>query len=720
MVALALVAVGTAWAYWTTQGSGSATAAVGTLNEPTNVTASTTPGSDTVSVSWTGSTLSNGSDPDGYYVTRINAANSQMTAACDSSPTALVSGTSCSDTIVPDGSYRYTVTAVYRTWTATSAQSNEVTVQGDNTAPSIAVTFPADGATYAAAAWNAGCSPTAGICGTASDSGGVVSVEVSILEQSSGKYWNGASFVATSEVFNTATGTTAWHYPLTLPPDGDYTVRVRATDGHGNTTAAANYVTRSFTIDATAPTATVAAASSSPTNTQPIDYDVTFSEPVSDLTAADVTITAPAANTGLAKSVSKTDSEHFTISISGLETNGTGDGSVSVQVNAGAVSDAVGNANTASNTEAVIWDRTAPSRTGLEFFDTDSNGKVDRVKATYDESLGVYSAGTSPWTLSNVPSGGSLASVSVAGSVVTLDLDEGADAASTAVGSFTVSYAAPASGGIGDAAGNVATSFGATTPTDRSAPALTLLRMLDNDTDGKVDRVTATFSETLAAYSAGNSPWTLTNVPSGGSLSSVSVSGAVATLTITEGAGAANTAVGSFTVALAQASNGIRDAVSNFGSFTARAPTDGAGPVPTALTDTNGANDGRFQQNDTMTVTFSENVASVPASSTVTLTGGNGGNNDTIAMTNLLSGTVSLGRSDYISGNGSVATFNSALGKPAQNQVTLTLGSCSGACASLTTAGGSGSFTFTPASGILDAPVLNAATGSLTVSIRLF
>ena len=42
----------------------------------------------------------------------------------------------------------------------------------------------------------------------------------------------------------------------------------------------------------------------------------------------------------------------------------------------------------------------------------------------------------------------------------------------------------------------------------------------------------------LAAYSAGVAPWTLTNVPSGGSLLSVVVNGTTATLTIAEGLGA--------------------------------------------------------------------------------------------------------------------------------------------------------------------------------------
>ena len=108
--------------------------------------------------------------------------------------------------------------------------------------------------------------------------------------------------------------------------------------------------------------------------------------------------------------------------------------------------------------------------------------------------------------------------------------------------------------------------------------------MQDNNANGKVDRALAVFSESLAAYSAGTTPWTLTNVPSGGNLTTVSVSSATATLTITEGAGAPDTAVDSFTIALASNATGIRDAAGNQANFTTTTPTDGAGPVPVSVT----------------------------------------------------------------------------------------------------------------------------------------
>ena len=82
---------------------------------------------------------------------------------------------------------------------------------------------------------------------------------------------------------------------------------------------------------------------------------------------------------------------------------------------------------------------------------------------------------------------------------------------------------------------------------DSAPPQLQTIEMLDVDSDGKVDRVVVTFDEALAAYTAGTAPWTLTNVPSAGTLSGVTVAGNQATLAITEGPNAANTAVGTFT-----------------------------------------------------------------------------------------------------------------------------------------------------------------------------
>jgi hypothetical protein len=126
----------------------------------------------------------------------------------------------------------------------------------DTTAPTVAVSFPATGRAYNAAGWNGSCLPSPGLCGSASDATGVASVQVALLQQSSGKYWSGSGFTLASQVFQTSNGTTPWRYPVALSnlTDGSYTVSVRATDSLGN---AGRALTAGFRIDTIAPPAPV-------------------------------------------------------------------------------------------------------------------------------------------------------------------------------------------------------------------------------------------------------------------------------------------------------------------------------------------------------------------------------------------------------------------------------------------------------------------------------
>jgi parallel beta-helix repeat protein len=147
--------------------------------------------------------------------------------------------------VTPDSNGQLTLSGDgAQTVAATDSAGNTMTAVYllDDTAPTVATTFATDGSTYTATQWNAGC-PTAGLCGTASDSGGsgVASVQVSIERDSDGRYWNGTSFAGSSQAYLDATGTGAWSYPLpasALDDHVSYTVDVRSTDNAGNTSAA--------------------------------------------------------------------------------------------------------------------------------------------------------------------------------------------------------------------------------------------------------------------------------------------------------------------------------------------------------------------------------------------------------------------------------------------------------------------------------------------------
>ena len=163
-------------------------------------------------------------------------------------------------TSLSDGSHTFQVRATDEAGN-TDASPAGFTWTVDTTAPSSAVGFPAAGGEYNVAGWNAGCA-TSGLCGTYGDGSvgsGVDTVEVSIQRDSTGLYWNGASFSAGSETWANAglvSGDWSRAFPASnFPADDTYTVRVRATDEAERPDA----LSRTFTFDGTAPTGSLTA-----------------------------------------------------------------------------------------------------------------------------------------------------------------------------------------------------------------------------------------------------------------------------------------------------------------------------------------------------------------------------------------------------------------------------------------------------------------------------
>jgi hypothetical protein len=115
-VAVALAGAAGALAYFTTTGTGSASGGVTVLAAP--AISSAAPGAGTVALSWTPVTAP-GSGTVSYYVSRDGGAPA---GGCPSSASRSTV-TSCTDTGVSVASHNYTVTAVWRSWTATSATS---------------------------------------------------------------------------------------------------------------------------------------------------------------------------------------------------------------------------------------------------------------------------------------------------------------------------------------------------------------------------------------------------------------------------------------------------------------------------------------------------------------------------------------------------------------------------------------------------------------------
>ncbi len=121
-----------AWAFWSQPGKGSAVGHVGAL--PAASLSSAAGGAESATLGWSAVTAP-GSGAVKYYVSRDGEAASG-TCPTAASPSTV---TSCTDTGVPAGKHSYTVTAVWRSWTATSG-SKSVTALSS---PTVTAASPA-------------------------------------------------------------------------------------------------------------------------------------------------------------------------------------------------------------------------------------------------------------------------------------------------------------------------------------------------------------------------------------------------------------------------------------------------------------------------------------------------------------------------------------------------------------------------------------------------
>lgn len=338
---LSLLAVlgvaGASWGYWTGVHTGQGIAVTGTLTPPGDVVATAAAWHGEVRIAWTPSSTS-ASDPPAaaYHLTRVDTTSGSLVSACATTAASPTTSTSCTDSDVPDGTYRYVVTAVHRTWTASSLPSNGVTVHADTAAPTVTVTA------VSPAPAPSGLYPSAPVVLTlgAQDAGGsgVAAIRYDI---------DGAE--PTVVPGNAAT--------VVVSGEGSHIVTYQSTDHAGNTSATA---TSTPTIDSLAPAVTVqqAPGQNDPTKDTPITFSVIFTEPVTGFTAADVTLSGVA---GAATTSVTGDGAVYEVTVSGM----TSDGDVGLTVPSDAAHDAAGHGNTPSTSNGVdptvTYDTTAPA-----------------------------------------------------------------------------------------------------------------------------------------------------------------------------------------------------------------------------------------------------------------------------------------------------------------------------------------------------------------------
>ena len=181
------------------------------------------------------------------------------------------------------------------------------------------------------------------VSGMSSSGSVVVSVPAGAASDAAGN-----SSLASTSVDNTV----SWTAPApTDPPTGGGSGSGTGTGGGSGTTG---------TVDVVAPTVTVeqSAGQADPASSGPVTFAVTFSEPVTGLTASDVSLAGSTAGGTLVPALSGSG-PLYTLTVTGMTTPGV----VTVSVPAGAATDVAGNPSAASTSvdNAVEWDATAPT-----------------------------------------------------------------------------------------------------------------------------------------------------------------------------------------------------------------------------------------------------------------------------------------------------------------------------------------------------------------------
>ena len=144
-----------------------------------------------------------------------------------------------------------------------------------------------------------------------------------------------------------------------------------------------------ITIDNTPPTVTInqAEGQADPTNVSPINFTVVFSEPVTGFTGDSVALSGTAIpDTAVVTGEGPT----YNVAVSGMTQSGT----VIAAINAGAVHDVAGNANTASTStdHTVTWDVTGPNVT-INAVTSPTNVNTQTITGTMDEEATVALTG---------------------------------------------------------------------------------------------------------------------------------------------------------------------------------------------------------------------------------------------------------------------------------------------------------------------------------------
>lgn len=264
-----------------------------------------------------------------------------------------------------------------------------------------------------------------------------------------------------------------------------------ATDIAGNPNAPSSSTDNVVQYDATRPSVNVAKASgqADPTNQSPINFTVTFSEPVTGFASDDVVLAGSANPT--ASSVTGTGAV-YTVSVSGMNQPGT----VLVAVRDNAATDSAGNTSTLSNLGTVNYDATGPTVT-INQASTQADPTNASPTVLFDESVTGFTAedvgfGGAGATTATVTGSGTTYNVAISGMNVT----------------GTVAAVVNA-GAVADALGNsssASTSTDNTVAFDNAPPSVTVNQASAQSDPTRTSPInfTVVFSEAVTGFTNGD------------------------------------------------------------------------------------------------------------------------------------------------------------------------------------------------------------------------
>lgn len=177
-----------------------------------------------------------------------------------------------------------------------------------------------------------------------------------------------------------------------------------------------------------------------------------------------------------------------TIFVINFTSTGTTATTPNLTYTAGALTDLSG--KSLANVTKTAVDMAPPRFTSARIYDTDGNGKVDRVVVSASEPLGA-NTNMSSWNVNSPLAGVSLSSVSVVGSTVLLNMTE-PTTANTSTGGMTLSFSN--NGSWKDGADNLASNTTNLPLIDTANPTPIQVHTFDDDGFYAID---LTFSEAI-------------------------------------------------------------------------------------------------------------------------------------------------------------------------------------------------------------------------------